>query len=196
MKKNIVVFDFDGTLSASDTNVEFVKYCMRKRPYLYLYLPWIAFWGCISKFNKTGVFWRQQMRRFITKKMVRDYSHGFVCEHKTRRFGWAAAQVQKEHDAGNIVILISASPDYSIKKLVDDMCFDAVLTSEMYSNQPWKYKFLCFGQNKVIALNRWAKRHKIESHVVRSYSDSKSDLPLMQIADEKVWIDSKTGLRK
>ncbi|MBQ0013086.1 MAG: HAD-IB family phosphatase [Proteobacteria bacterium] len=195
-RTNVVVFDFDGTLSASDSNFEFVKYCMKKRPYLYAYLPWIALWAAISKFNKAGITWRQQMRHFITKQMVHDYTPGFVSEHKKRRFGWAAEQVKKEHDTGNIVILISASPNYTIPKLVSDMGFDVVLTSQMDSQHPWKYKFLCFGLNKVIALDYWATQNKIIPNIVRAYSDSKSDLPLMKLAKDQVWIDRKTGLRK
>ena len=38
--------------------------------------------------------------------------------------------------------------------------------------------------------------NKIIPNVIRSYSDSKSDMPMMKIAKEQVWIDRKTGLRK
>ena len=45
-------------------------------------------------------------------------------------------------------------------------------------------------------MDEWAKQNKIIPRVVRAYSDSKSDMPMMEIADEQVWIDKKTGLRK
>ena len=45
-------------------------------------------------------------------------------------------------------------------------------------------------------MDEWAKEHKFIPNVVRAYSDSKSDLPMMEIAAEQVWIDRKTGLRK
>ena len=45
-------------------------------------------------------------------------------------------------------------------------------------------------------MDEWAKVNKIIPHVVRSYSDSKSDMPMMEIADEEVWVDRETGLRK
>ena len=45
-------------------------------------------------------------------------------------------------------------------------------------------------------MDKWAAKNKIIPHVVRAYSDSASDMPLMEIADEAVWIDRKTGLRK
>lgn len=195
-KKDIVVFDFDGTLSASDSNYEFFKYCFRhsKRPWAFL--PNVIAGLIGSKLNRDGVWWRETIRNFITPKMVRDFTGNFVKLHKKNRFGWAKEMVEKERSKGNKVILISASPDYLIPRLVSDLKFDAVLCSEMDKEKPYKYKFMCWGNNKVIALDEWAKKHKYVPNVVRAYSDSKTDMPIMQIAKEQVWIDRKTGLRK
>ncbi len=93
-------------------------------------------------------------------------------------------------------MLFRSSADYLVPQLVRDIKFDAVLTSQMDAARPWKYKFLCWGQNKVVALDTWASKNKIIPRVVRSYSDSPSDMPLMEIAAEQVWVDAKTGLRK
>ena len=194
-KVNVVVFDFDGTLSASDSNFEFGKNCFKHsiRPWLFLPVIFVAQIGRIL--NPSGIWWRQTMRRFLTENMVKELSGKMIVEHKQRRFGWAKDQVAKEHRAGNKVVLISASTNYLIPKLVADMKFDAVFTSQMEQAKPWRYKFLCWGNNKVIALDNWAKENKYIPNVVRAYSDSKSDLPIMEIAKEQVWIDKKTGLR-
>ena len=58
-----------------------------------------------------------------------------------------------------------------------------------------RYVF-CSNKNKVVALDNWARDNKIIPNVVRAYSDSRQDLPIMKIAKEQVWIDPKTGLRK
>lgn len=195
-KVNVVVFDFDGTLSASDSNYEFGKYCFKHsiRPWFFLPMIFVAQIGKIL--NPDGFWWRQTMRRFLTENMVKELSGKLIVEHKQRRFGWAKDQVAKERKNGNKVVLISASTNYMIPKLVSDMKFDAVLTSQMEQSKPWKYKFLCWGNNKVVALDNWAKENKYIPNVVRAYSDSKSDLPIMEIAKEQVWINKKTGLRK
>ena len=104
--------------------------------------------------------------------------------------------VANERARGNIVILISAGTDYLVPHLVNDMKFDVVLTSKMNPQKPWKYDFLCWGRNKVIALDTWARDNKIIPNLVRAYSDSKSDLPVMNIAKARVWIDRKTGKRR
>lgn len=195
-KVNVVVFDFDGTLSASDSNFEFGKYCFKHSIRPWLFLPVILVAQISRMLNPGGIWWRQSMRRFLTEQMVKDLSGQMIVEHKQRRFGWAKDQVAKEHRAGNKVVLISASTNYLVPKLVSDMKFDAVLTSQMEQEKPWRYKFLCWGNNKVIALDNWAKENRYIPNVVRAYSDSKSDTPIMEIAKEQVWIDKKTGLRK
>lgn len=195
-KEEIVVFDFDGTLSAGDSNVGFVKYCFRKSVRPWLFLPLIGIAMIVRNFNLPGIWWRQASRRFLTTDMVKKFAPEFIKQHKRERFGWAKEQVAKEHNEGRKVILISASPDYMVPNLVKDMKFDVVLCSRMEKDKPWKYDFLCWGKNKVIALDEWAKKNKIIPHVIRSYADSKSDMYLMEIAEEQVWIDNKTGLRK
>ena len=195
-KKDVVVFDFDGTLSASDSNYEFFKYCFKKSFKPWLHIPYVVA-GFIGRFVKPEcLWWRETIRNFVTAQMVKDFSKDVIKLHKQNRFGWATEQVAKEKKAGNIVVLISASPDYLIPELVKDMKFDAVLCSQMDTEKPYKYKFLCWGKNKVIAMDKWAIKNKYIPNVVRSYSDSKNDMPIMKIAKEQIWINPKTGLRK
>ena len=195
-KANVVVFDFDGTLSASDSHLAFGKYCFRHSVRPWLYLPLFLIGMLVYMFNRHSKWGRQVARRFVTPKMVKEFAPHVICEHRKKRFGWAYDQVASEHAAGNICILISAGPDYIVPELVRDMKFDAVITSRMNKKHPWKYEFMCWGPNKVVALDRWAKKNKIVPHVVRSYGDSKSDKYIMELADTEVWINRETGLPK
>lgn len=195
-KVNVVVFDFDGTISASDSNYEFFKYCFKHSIRPWFYIP-IVFAGWVVRgINPSTNWWREHIRRFVTPEMVRNFSNDVIKLHKKNRFGWAKEQIEKEKNAGNKVILISAGPNYLIPKLVSDIKFDAVLCSQMDVDKPYRYKFLCLGKNKVVAMDNWAKENKYIPNVVRAYSDSVNDKPIMEIARDQIWIDSKTGLRK
>lgn len=195
-KTDVVVFDFDGTLSANDSSVEFCRYCFRHSLRPWFYLPLIGVCGIVRMFNPSGIWWRENIRRFLTPEMVKKFAPKFIKIHKRERFGWARERVAAERAAGRRVLLISASPNYLVPYLVRDMGFDAILCSVVDTNAPWRYKFLCWGLNKVYAMDEWAKDNKIVPNVVRSYSDSCADMPMMEIASEQVWIDRKTGLRK
>ncbi len=208
MQKNqkVVVFDFDGTLSASDSNAEFMKYCFVHSVRPWLFLPAIALGATLSVLDhkETNLcnrpiakLWRGIMRSFITEKMVRRLVPGFIKDHRKRRFGWAAKCVAAESRNKDVkVILISAGPDYLIPHLVNDMKFDVVICSEMQKHRPWKFNNLCWGSGKVAALEKWAKENNIHPVVLRSYGDSYGDMPLMEMAKEQIWIDSKTGNRR
>ncbi len=195
-KTTVVLFDFDGTLSCRDSNVAFAKYCFRHSIRPWFFLPLMGVCAISRLFVPDGIWWRENIRRFLTPQMVKKFAPGFIKQHKLERFGWAKERVQSERDAGHKVLMVSASPDYLLRPLVRDMKFDAVFCSEMDKQKPWKYEFLCWGKNKVLIMDEWAKENKIIPHVIRAYSDSKSDLPMMEIAEEQVWIDPKTGMRK
>lgn len=194
-KVDVVVFDFDGTLSARDCNVEFAKYCMKRRPGTWVYAPLMMVCGVARIIRPAGVWWRENIRRFMRPQMVEQYARDFVREHRKRRFDWVANQVANERAAGHKVVLISAGPDYLIPHLVRDLKFDAVICSVLDKKKPWRYKFLCWGRNKVYALDEWARENKYIPRVVKSYSDSKSDMPMMNIARDRIWVDKKTGKR-
>lgn len=195
-KIDLVVFDFDGTLSARDSNMQFGKYCFRHSARPWVFLPVITV-GMIARFlNPGGIWWREVSRSFITPAMIKKFAPDFIKQHKMERFGWAAEQVAAERAKGRKVILISAGTDYLVPHLVNDIKFDAVITSQMDDARPWKFKFMAWGPNKVIAMDKWARDNKFIPNVVRGYSDSKTDLPIMNLAREQVWIDPKTGSRK
>ena len=197
MKVNLVVFDFDGTLSSGDCNIEFGKYCFRHSLRPWFFIPVIALGFLIKPFNPAGTTWRAITRSFMTKNMIKKHADNFIAEHKMNRFGWVVDRIKFEKSKKNTrVILISAGPDYLIHKLVRDLPFDAVICSQMYLSHPWNYKFLCWGKNKVRAMNEWLAKKKLDANFIRSYSDSKTDLPIMNLAKEQVWINSKTGIRK
>ncbi len=194
-KQNIVVFDFDGTLSAGDSNMEFGKYCFRHSLRPWLFLPAVGVVALVRLFNPRGMWWRENIRLFVNKKLVEKHADNFIKQHRQNRFGWAKEQVAAERAAGNKVILVSASPNYLIPKLVRDMKFDAVICSQVDASTPRKFHFFCWGASKVVALDDWAAKNKIIPVVVRSYSDSLTDMPMMEIAHERVWVDRKTGGR-
>ena len=195
-KVKMVIFDFDGTLSASDSNLEFGRYCFAHSLRPWIFLPVFLIGLLMYFFNKHSMLSRELMRCFVTPTMVRRFAPVVINEHKKRRFGWAASQVAKEKAAGNICVLISAGPDYLVPELVADMEFDAILTSKMDAKRPWKYRFMCWGPNKVTALTNFAHRHNFIPQIVRAYGDSKSDKYIMDMANSQIWINRKTGLPK
>ena len=80
-KTEVVLFDFDGTLSAYDANFEFAKYCFRRSLRPWLFLPLFLVAAVARGFNPDGIWWREMMRRFVNEKMVKKYVAGFIKQH-------------------------------------------------------------------------------------------------------------------
>lgn len=203
-KQKVVVFDFDGTMNARDANLEFGKYCFKHSLRPWLFLP-VIFFGAflyLFDFKTTRVrpikkIWREVMRRFVSKKLIKKLAPEFIKQHRKLRWIWVNSVVAKELAARDVkVILISAGPDFLIPHLVNDLKFDAVLTSNMQKNKPWKFNFFAWGDNKIAALEKWARKNKVQPVVLRSYGDSYGDTSLMLLSKEAIWIDSKTGNRR
>ncbi|MCL2538363.1 MAG: haloacid dehalogenase-like hydrolase [Alphaproteobacteria bacterium] len=204
--RNIVLFDFDGTLSCGDANLAFWKYCFRHslRPWLFIpvilcglvlqFIAWIfnRFTSYDARLTRLDILWREMLRPYLTPKMIKKLAPGFIKQHKMARFGWAAEQVAKERAVGNFVIMTSASPAYLLLPLIKDMDFDLIICSEVDNTHPNKFEFFNYGVNKVHSLNAFLRK---PYKIVRAYSDSKSDLPMMKLATKQVWIDPKTGGR-
>ena len=203
-KQKIVVFDFDGTLNGRDANMEFGKYCFRHSIRPWLFLPIVIFGAVLSLFDfKTTkmrpikIIWREVMRSFVSEKLVKRLAPEFIKQHRKLRWDWVNTVVAKELAAKDVkVILISAGPDFLVPHLINDLKFDAVLTSDMQKHKPWKFNFFAWGDNKVVILEKWARKNKIQPIVLRNYGDSYGDTSLMLLAKEAIWIDSKTGNRR
>ena len=89
-KVNVVLFDFDGTLSGFDSNVQFARYCMRHSIKPWLYMPLIGICAIVRVFNPDGVWWRENIRRFVSPKLIKKFAPGFIKQHRRERFGFIA----------------------------------------------------------------------------------------------------------
>jgi phosphoserine phosphatase len=192
-KNNIVVFDFDGTLCAGDLSFGFWIYALRRSIRPWLFLPMTIFGIMISPLNRGGVFWRGVARRWLDKKLLLRLRDPFLAERKLKIFGWAGDRIAEERAFGNMVVLASASPDYLLKKLVGlaGWRLDMFLCSKTDGEKPWKYDFLCYGKNKLKRL----KSTLGDFRIIRAYSDNRSDMPIMRLARDRIWINPSSGAR-
>lgn len=193
----IVMYDFDGTLCAGDSTTDFWKYCIKKsyRAKLFLCFLWPLFilkvFGIVSK-----ELFRQWMFLFLTKDMIKKLVPDFIKEHRAGIWGWAFDMVKSDKQAGFFVICSTGMREYMAKGMLAGFEFDKVFCSEVLSDRPWKFRSRsCLGFEKVNLLKKWAKENGIKYKVVKAYSDSKLDIPMMLLAKDKVWVDYKTGDR-
>ncbi|MBR2943673.1 MAG: HAD-IB family phosphatase [Clostridia bacterium] len=175
------VYDFDRTLFPGDSSMHFWAYCKKRYPLIWLHFP-----AGITKMAlyKLGIFhWAQVMEKFFSfmkylpdkEKIIEE----FWDEKVTKIYPWYK-DLHKEDD-----IIISATPYFIINPIAKRLGIKHVIATDMDINT-YKIKGLdCAGIEKV---NRFREEYG-DAKIDNFYSDSYSDMPLAEIADNAFMID-------
>lgn len=177
-------YDFDKTIYKKDSSTEFFVYMIFTRPYLLLFAPWylivLALYGMkllSKKRTKECLFffipWFSNIEHIVDK---------FWSHNANKIQDWYAVQ-KKEDD-----IVISASLSFIIKPVMDVLNIKNWIATN-YSVKTGKiYGDNCYGEAKKVEFERLYKGQKLEAF----YSDSLSDLPMMEMADKAYLVKGNT----
>ena len=174
------VYDFDGTIFAGDSTIEFYKYCIFKYPRVIFSIPF-AIIGFI--FYKLRIWpkeiFKEHFYQFLKEiPDVDDAVKKFWEKNINRIELWYLIQ-QQAND-----LLISASPEFLLKPLCERIGINYLVASKV---DPCTGKLLgpnCWGEEKVIQMD--AKFPEI--NILEFYSDSLSDLPLAKKAQNSFFV--------
>jgi HAD superfamily hydrolase (TIGR01490 family) len=190
-KRSIAFFDFDGTITRSDSFVLFLKYLVG---YLRFYRGFLLLTPAIFLYL-IRVLKDYQLKRIVSRYFLRGRSkeelekHAKVFQQKIlpdilreealERIAW-------HHDQGHEVVLVSASFELWLKDFAEQYkmilissrleCIKGIITGNLEGKN-------CKGVEKV---SRIRESFKIEEYDrVYAYGDSTGDKEMLEIADEK-----------
>ena len=108
---------------------------------------------------------------------------------KDKIFSWVYDEILENKKVSDELILISATPSIFLEKISKELGFDKLLATEFENtNKLFDSKIKgsnCKGKEKVNRLNEYIDNYTI----LKFYSDSMSDKPLFDLADEKIFIN-------
>lgn len=181
------VYDFDGTIYRGDSTVEFYLFCLSKKPRLICFLP--------KQLMGLGFYFVKK----IDKSEMKRYFFSFL-----RGIDDPEAMVQLFWDKNNHKIeqwyrekkklddlVISASPEFLLEPVCKQNNIGGLLASKVDIYTGEFYSPNCRGEEKVRRFYEAYPEGKIEEF----YSDSFSDKPLADIA-EQAFLVNKGGLKK
>lgn len=169
------IYDFDGTLYNGDSTFDFILYSLKKHPSLLRFLPGQALaFGlyALKRIDKTAM--KERFYRMLTGYDAEDLLEEFWNTHQQKIFPWYPGQ-QEETD-----IVISASPEFLLKPICDRLGIRRLIASRVDSRTGTYTGLNCWGAEKVVRL----KDELGITHCDKFFSDSHSDQPLADIADE------------
>lgn len=175
------VYDFDGTIYEGDCSVDFFIFCLKKRPWLVFILPWqilgigLYLVHAISKGTMKEHYF--SFLKFIPHDS--SYIDSFWNQNIHRIYPWYKKQ-QQETD-----VVISASPAFLVKPACERIGIKNVIATDVeYSSG----KFLSQNCHDVMKVSFFYKRYP-DIRISQFYSDSLSDEPMAELADQAFLID-------
>jgi phosphatidylglycerophosphatase C len=206
----IAVYDLDGTITRSDTFVPFLLGFLFKNPSrifrcIPLPLHALIFWTGLRGNN-----WAKQ--KFLTlvcggasRQALADYSADFaVIVVQNGLLPGAVASIEAHRARGDRLILITASLDLYVDAIARHLGFDDVIASKV----AWRTTSdldatldgrldgeNCYGSNKVERLMALLANDRRNAPIT-AYSDHRSDLPLLAVADTGYVVNPDSRMRK
>lgn len=187
---DLIVFDFDGTLTQKDTLLEIAKFSTSTTFYWLKFLtlsPHIVLMKLKLISNQTGkeVF----LKRFFgnySKDEFNDLATRFANERVPQLIRPKGLELIKELNRGeNRLAIVSASPENWIKPWADKYDIEVIATKLKFENN----RLVgiegknCNGEEKVRRIKEVIDLKDYDK--VIAYGDTKGDLPMLALADEK-----------
>ena len=190
MKRNIAVFDFDGTLTTRDSFLAFIKWAcgsvgyytgfVRFAPQLllmlmHLYPNWKAKERIFAHFFKG---WQYSWFKAL--------GEDFASEFESMRNEPVISRLHEHIDRGDTIYVISASLPEWVEPWCKQLGVNAVLATEVEVDDngrlTGRFKTKnCYGQEKVDRLLKVEPDR--ETYLLHAYGDSRGDRELLAFAD-------------
>nr|WP_122012242.1 haloacid dehalogenase-like hydrolase [Maliibacterium massiliense] len=185
MTTHIRVFDFDKTIFLHDSTVDFYLYCLLRRPYIALLLPY-QLWGMLCYLLKRCDKTTMKQRFFSFLRFIGNGEkllEGFWREKAHLIAKWYRALPAHDRD-----VVISASPHFLVEGLLRPYGVRAVIASEVDKATGRFVSPNCYGKQKVVRLSDAFPDACVEAF----YSDSLSDAPLAALAQHAYLVKGET----
>lgn len=201
----IAVFDLDGTITRKDTYVDFLVFCLMKRPsrllrggalvvYLIAYKAglrsnhWLKakYLGTVA-----GGLGGEKLDKISTEFCARTVRRNFKPE--------AIAELKRLKEQGITLVLATASFDFYVNKLFTALDMDYLLCTKAALDDAGTLTGAldgknCLGAEKANRVQQLCVEKNWQS-VERAYSDDIVDLPLFQMASEALVVDPKLATK-
>ena len=191
-KVNLSIYDFDKIVYNGETAIDFWLFMLQEKPLLILYLPYQLYYGILFMLNIIGIKeLKEEFFVFMTSiGELNSYIERFWQENREKINQWFYNTVEEDREKLDLVGCISASPDFLLEYILEELGFDFFLATEFCRTDSNQVKSKIRGENcknniKVKKLKKWCRNNNYQFEIEKFYSDSITDLPLYKLARQK-----------
>lgn len=132
---------------------------------------------------------RERVRQFYTELVKPLYRPG------------AIAAIRAHRDAGDRLVLLTSSSNYVSEQVTRDLGLDDYVCNRFEVDANGCYtgralEPLCFGAGKVLLAERYVQRYDAQLGEAVFYTDSHSDLPMLEAVGQPVAVNPDPRLRR
>ena len=201
MKRKLALFDFDDTMIKGDSISTLVRQFVKQG---HMSLPYLmkTLWATLQwKMGKVPVEVAKSMSLSPLNKMgqeqVEQYCRAFVKDHLVPNlYQDAVDKMIAHHEAGDLVLLVSASPNVYLQHLKSTLPVDDILATQ--SNQAHLVTLNVVREEKNRQIMAWLNARGIEAdwEASSAYGDSANDLPMLGMVGKPHLVNPKPRTRE
>jgi HAD superfamily hydrolase (TIGR01490 family) len=203
-KQVIAIFDLDYTITNRDTYIAFLLQFLLSSPSKVVHSSWLPIAFLMHKFGLRDNAWlKTTFLRSIaggaTKREIESCTQRLVGQLIDSRIRPGAKLAIKRHrDAGDTLLMVTASFDFYAEKMASLLGFDDIIAtkSEWDSNDRLTGGIdggNCYGAEKLNRAIRYVERLEQNTYTV-AYADHYSDVPLLEWVDRAVAVNPEPRL--
>lgn len=198
-------FDVDRTLVACNTGRLFLKDLRRRGEISFLRA--VRAMGWMMKYHLSLIDLQEvaaaivaQMRGW-SEKDFEDRCRSWVEEEVLPRLLPAALrQIEHHREQGHLLAILSSSPTYVTRPIAETLGLDETLSTQLeVADGQFTGKLLgpaCYGIGKVHWAEKLLSRHELDLQKSWFYTDSYSDLPMLERVGNQVIVNPDPRLRR
>ena len=204
--KRCIIFDFDSTITSSDTLKIILYELLKLNPLRFFRILIPTLQMLTSKDHGFIQFKKNQIIGLLIErvsheninKAVNNYQNHIskILRHEL------ISHIKEKIDTGYICLIVTASPAIFVSSFARALKKDSIhiIGTDFQINNIGLYNgklsgLNCYGQNKPIKINQWIKGLSTSIEFEESWSDSYSDKPMMEMAKKKFWVVDKKNLK-
>ncbi len=198
-------FDMDYTLLRVDAGRQTSVHALREKVITKRFVMKYLWWTFLFKINLLDfpeVFRRGtgQLAQGRSVDMVMDLGQtAFDRYVEPLIFGAARQRVEQHRAHGHIVSIVTSSPTFVVEPVRKALDIPYALTTRLQSRDghyTGKVDFVCFGEQKTVAMRRFASEHDVDLTKSYAYTDHHSDIPMLALVGHPVCVNPTKILRK
>lgn len=200
------LFDLDKTLLDTSSGQLYARYLYRRGEMGGAQVLRVAWWGVLSRLGILNM--QELIPRLLTEAAgddeaeMRRLCDRWFAEDVVSHIAEAGLRCVAEHQAqGHVVAIVSASTQYVVEPMAAYMGIDEQFVCTHLESRDGRLSGgvippVCYGEGKIVWAERFAAEYDVDLGASYFYTDSISDLPLLERVAHPVAVNPDPRLRR